>query len=96
MFLLPIALSIINILLLLFVFPYDTPVVLKGRGDHDRLHTFMSKIYKPEVVQDKINELAGGAIEENDFETSSVSYGDVFCSPYYRKATFVGMCLAVF
>jgi MFS family permease len=51
----------------------------------------MAKIYKPNVVQEKIDELQGG--DDDDETNFNTSYGDVFCSPQYRKATFVGVSL---
>jgi hypothetical protein len=92
MFLIPVGVAVINILLLVFVFPYETPLFLKQKGHYKKLNTIMSKIYKSDMVRYKIDEIQGGDGEDNS--AFNVSYGDLFCSPYYRKATFVGITLA--
>jgi hypothetical protein len=45
------------VVLFIAVFPYDTPPMLKQRGQYDKLKTFMGKIYAPYVIQEKIEEL---------------------------------------
>ena len=92
MFIIPIVIAIVNVILLIFVFPYDTPPTLKQRGEFTKLNEFLGRIYKPHAVQRKIDEL-GGEEEDGHF---NASYGDVFCSPFYRKATFVGISMAAF
>jgi hypothetical protein len=79
MFLAPIIISVVNMALLFIVFPYDTPPVMKSRGEYQKLNNLMSKIYKPNVVQDKIDEIQGG--DDDDESKFNASYGDVFCSP---------------
>ena len=54
-FALPMALSVIQMLLLLFVFRYDTPYVHKQRDEDEKLRELMGKIYKPEAVDGRIN-----------------------------------------
>lgn len=54
----------------------------------------MSKIYKPEFVEDSIKMLGGNEGEEG--EGNNVSYVEVFTSPKYRKATWVGIAMAAF
>jgi MFS family permease len=46
----PVSLAILQIALMLCVFTYDTPPVLKQKGDFVSLNTFMGKIYQPYVV----------------------------------------------
>jgi hypothetical protein len=48
---LPIGISVINIYLLAFVFPYDTPPQLKATQKFEKLSAFMGKLYKKEYVQ---------------------------------------------
>lgn len=52
----------------------------------------MSKIYSKDQVQRRINEI----LVENNSEVAAPSYGETFCSPKYRMATFVGCMLSVF
>jgi len=82
-------------LLLVFVFKYDTPPFLKQKGKIHDLNVFMGHIYHPTQVQKRIDELAdtGNDTSRND---QQVSYGQVFCNPQYSRATFVGCSLAVF
>lgn len=59
---------------MLTVFKYDTPIIIKQSGEYEQLKVFMSKIYHPYVVQEKIDELNA----QNDTsveDTNDVSYG---------------------
>jgi hypothetical protein len=55
MFGLPILISVIQVLLLLTVFNYETPKVLKQRGQIAKLTVLMGKIYDTSRVQEKID-----------------------------------------
>jgi MFS family permease len=96
MFIIPIVLSILQVFLLIVVFPYDTPSVLNSWGQKAKLREFLNKIYKPEYVDDIIMEIGGNAGESDDLAPATLTYGDVFCGPLYRKATLVGISLAAF
>ena len=50
MFTTPIILGVIQTVLMIFIFNFDTPPVLLQNQQHDKLMIFMSKIYEPEVV----------------------------------------------
>lgn len=39
------------------VFKYDTPTTLKQRGDTDKLVELLSKVYKRDQVQWRMNEI---------------------------------------
>ena len=91
MFGFPFVLVAVQLILLLTVFPYDTPKVLKQTDQHATLHELMGKIYKPNQVQRRIDEIL---VEERN--VASPSYGETFCSPKYRMATFVGCALSAF
>lgn len=93
MYIIPIVIAVLNIGLLLFVFPFDTPPILKQRNEFTKLNALMSKIYKPHAVQGQIDDLGG---DENEAGHFNVTYRSVFCSSYYRKATFVGISMAAF
>lgn len=43
--------------LLMVVFRYDTPVVLKQRGDYDNLAALMKRLYVREQVQMRMDEI---------------------------------------
>ena len=96
----PIALSILQIFLLVTIFRYDTPVFLKLKGDNVRLNELMSKIYHPYVVQERIAELEGeeqlDGVSANNADEDNISYGKVCCDPRYSRATFVGCSIAIF
>jgi MFS family permease len=91
----PVALACLQVFLLTTVFPYDTPPIIKQNNDFISLNAFMGKIYKPEVVQSRIDEL-GGDFENSEDKITNIGYGAVFCNPMYRRATFVGCMLAIF
>ena len=97
MFIIPIVVSVVNIMLLVCVYPYDTPPILKMRGDYQRLNEFMGKLYQPYIVQSKIDEINAGGLDTTDADmTQNLSYKEVFTGPLYRKATFIGCSLAIF
>ena len=57
-FVIPIGIAIIHIILLLTVFPYETPVVLKENEDFEKLNDLMIRIYQDEGEADaRINEI---------------------------------------
>lgn len=90
----PIAFAVIQILLMLTCFRFDTPVALKQKGETVALSKLMRNIYKAGVVQERIDELPEA--ENNEGAEQSAGYGAVLCSPKFSKATFVGICLAIF
>jgi len=91
MFALPIVLAVVNICLLIFVFPFDTPTMLKQKGQFEKLNTFMSKIYAPSAVEGVIQEI-GGAQAEGEPELSMKA---VFTHPHYRRASILGCFLSM-
>jgi len=44
-------------ILMMVIFRYDTPVVLKQRGDYDNLAALMKKIYVRDQVQIRMDEI---------------------------------------
>ena len=50
----PILLGVLQLLLLLTVFRYDTPVLLHQKGETERLTILLSKIYKGTEVADRL------------------------------------------
>lgn len=94
----PLVLSLIQVGLMWTVFPFDTPPMLKQKGDYQTLNTLMGKIYKPHMVQKRIDELQGNEsdMDMTNNESNGLSYGVVFSSPLYRKASLVGCTLAMF
>ena len=94
---LPVFFSFLQIVLLQTVFKYDTPVVLKQNGEIAKLNEFMKKIYHPHVVQERIDEIAGGGVDiSHTDEVANIGYGAVCCGPQYSRATFVGCSLSIF
>ena len=72
MFVLPLFISLFQVILLACVFPYDTPVIMKQKGNLEDLKTLMNKIYKTEeIAQERIDVIV--IVENEDGE--GVSYG---------------------
>ena len=89
----PVGLGVLQVLLLLLFFRFDTPPIIKAKGEFELLHRVMANIYDPYVVQEKIDEIGGG---HDDEDKPAVGYGAAMCNPMYRKASFVGIMLAMF
>jgi MFS family permease len=62
----PILLGVLQLLLLLSIFRYDTPVLLHQKGDTERLTTLLSKIYQGTEVTARLK------IIEDENKTSEV------------------------
>eukprot|EP00347_Sterkiella_histriomuscorum_P009190 403342179 len=90
LFALPIAIGVIQCLLLLSVFNYDTPKYHKQHNQHAKLNELMGKIYQPHKVQDRIDDIL---IESG--KNQEISYKDTFCNPRYYFATFIGCTLSM-
>lgn len=90
MFLLPIPISIIQILLILFVYPVETPQWLKQQGKVEQADAVLSKIY---INYQADNQLKLVDINEEVDITSKIlsqpSYKELLCSSYI-KITFIG------
>jgi MFS family permease len=54
---LPVVFSAIQVLLMIFVFKYDTPVTLKERADYDGLTELFEKMYITEHVEMRVKEV---------------------------------------
>lgn len=93
MFCIPMALAVVQMVLLIFVFRYDTPVVLHKSGQYQRLREFFEHIYSPALIQSRIDQVA---MVTQSSDSIDVSYKDCLMSPYYRRATIVGCVLCVF
>ncbi len=91
---LPIVFAIVQMVLLLFVFPYDTPVALKTNKNFDLLTQVMSKIYKKNQVAARIEEIAEEQKETK--ENQGPSYSETFCNPKIRRAAWIGCSVSVF
>lgn len=92
LFILPLVFSLIQVLLLWCVFPYDTPYMLKQKNKTEDLNKLMNNIYKTEeIAQERIDIIVVAVGEDGE-----ISYGEVCCDPKYSKATFVGITLAIF
>lgn len=54
-FALPILIAIIQVMIICFAFPYDTPPILKRNGENEKLLKLMRNIYlNEEIVQERI------------------------------------------
>ena len=85
----PIGFSLIQCLLLLTVFNFETPKFLKQNGRSAELNTIMGKIYSHDQVQSRIDSIvisSGG---------SAPSYRETLTSPKYMVATIIGCILSL-
>jgi len=80
--------GIIQTLLMMFVFKYDTPQTLKQRADYDKLTAMMSKVYDKEQVQMRMDELSGNTTGHQDedptnatLKVAQAGYSETFCNP---------------
>ena len=55
----PIIIAIIQLLLMIFIFDFDTPPVMKQRGQLNDLRRVMTNIYHPSIVQERIDAIPG-------------------------------------
>lgn len=76
LFLAPIMLSVIQILLMITQFNFDTPPVMKSNGELVKLRGLFAKIYTPYVVQQKIEE-----VQPLDLGSDEISYTDILTNP---------------
>lgn len=72
--------------------------MIKQKNDFIQLKEFMSKIYHPYVVQEKMDEIGdqGNNTSGLEIDQKEIGYGEACCSPQYSRASFVGCSLAVF
>jgi hypothetical protein len=71
--------------------------MIKQKGEYEKLKNFMSNMYHPYVVQEKIDEIgAQNDTSQLSNEDNDVGYKQACCSPQYSRATFVGCSLAIF
>jgi len=54
---LPALISVVQVLLMVFVFKYDTPTEYKQRADYDHLRELFSKMYIEDHIQMRIDEI---------------------------------------
>lgn len=93
LFAIPLFFAAVQVLLLFFVFPYDTPYVLKQRGETEKLNTLMNNIYSTE---ERAAERTSFIITVNEDDQNDMSYGTLCCDPRYSRATILGCALSVF
>lgn len=81
---LPIGMAVLQISLLMFVYRFDTPIVMMQRGEVDKVRQFFAKLYDPSVIDERIqdiklkgNNVSGLDIEDDVDET----YGAMCCNP---------------
>ena len=76
-----------QLLLLAFVFNYETPVTLKENGEWDKLTALMRRIYKPEAVQSRVLAIQVKNEGEND---SGPTMLESFKDRAFRRASILG------
>lgn len=83
----------LRILLLTFVFPYDTPRYLVLKGDEDKARQILAKIYSPDLANEQLMLLK----KEREAETmagNKLTFKDLL-SPKYSRRLLVGCGLSV-
>ena len=86
----PAVFALLQSLLLLTVFNYDSPKYLKMKGRVAELTLTMGKLYSSDQVQTRIE-----SINVNQDQGEVVSMRDTLVDPRYRRATFIGIMLNV-
>jgi hypothetical protein len=66
-------------ILMLLVFPYDTPVALKQARNWDGLTLIMTRMYKKDQVQSRIQ-----AMGEENQKKETTTYKETCCDPVIR------------
>ena len=97
-FCLPIVVSLIQVLLLLTVFNYETPVHLHEKGMHDDLMRVLKKIYNdPDEIKYRLDQLqnAANAQKQNSGEKEAGMVA-TFTDPSIRSAAWVGFFFSTF
>ena len=91
----PILFATLQILLFVCVFNYDTPVIMKQKGDFIKLSELMKKMYIPMHVEERINAIDGAVNRKKKGTIKTVTYKQVCCSRFYRKSTLIGVIMAM-
>ena len=91
MFGFPLVITLIQVILMVTVFRYDTPKFLKQNKKYGPLNELMGKIYEPSRVQERINAIN---VDEGSSGTSNPTYKETCCHPRYMYATIVGCTLS--
>lgn len=86
----PILVSAIQVSLLLFVYPFETPCFLKQTGDTQALKSALTKIYK---TPERANMENDNIVILNEDDQQNLSIFTVVYDPRYRRATLVGCML---
>lgn len=97
--LIPVGVAALQLLLLLTIYRIDTPVYYNQKGDMASMRRALGYVYKPHAIEHKVNELLhrdeNTLTDENQDEQDEVTYHDICCNPLFRKATYVGITLAI-
>lgn len=98
LFAIPLVSAVLQSLLLLTAFNFETPEVLKQRKQYETLRRVFAKIFHPSAVQEKIDELlddgpAEGVLDNQEEEDKG--FKAIFFSPKYRKASWFGVALSI-
>ena len=94
--LVPILVSILQTILLLTFFRFETPKMMKARGDDSALVKLMSRAYKKEHVAQRIEKIEVPRTENNGSSADDVTYMQTLFDPTIRKSTWVGINLSMF
>lgn len=87
----PILIAAVQMFVMTFVFPFDTPVFLRKIDDYEKLEELMKRIYGDnDVATDRIDD-----IPVDDGNQARLSCSAVLCDKRYRRATFMG-CILTF
>lgn len=91
---LPIFFSILQIILMIFVFKYDTPEVYKQNADYERLTELLSKIYIQEHIPYRMDEIT--VANDDVIDNKKKTMYDSFFDPQIRRAAWIGCAISCF
>ena len=92
--LVPAAFAILQAVLLLTCFNFETPLDLKTDNKHKELHALMKRCYKENEVKLRVEQIQSGELKDSVLE-SEVGYVESFRDPAIRGSAWVGFFLAL-
>lgn len=101
----PVFFSVLQVILMVTVFKYNTPVELKERKDFENMTALFNKVYIKEHVEWRMAEVSvkkeSGHTDEDPSEevtlkVAGTTYSETFCDPNLRAAAWVGCALSIF
>ena len=89
-FAVPAALCLVQLLLVLFVYPYDTPVFYNKQNNREKAREVESVIYNSSDLRDSNEDSDNDILKPAESET----YSDLFTASFFN-AFLIGCCLSL-